>query len=121
MHRKSYYGLLDTGHNCYYRMMRRATMDWRRLLLGMAIRFLAILRKEHAEVSSDNASYIFHVRVKATYLQGFAGCYICKCLVFLGVGNFSNPFTIHIIDNEIQFPIMVGKIEDHNVIMLYFP
>lgn len=30
MHRKSYYGLLDTGHNCYYRMMRRATMDWRR-------------------------------------------------------------------------------------------
>ena len=90
MHRKSYYGLLDTGHNCYYRMMRRATMDWRRLLLGMALRFLAILRKEHAEVSSDNASYIFQVRVKAPYLQGFAGCYICKCRVFLGVGNFSN-------------------------------
>lgn len=37
MHRKSYYGLLDTGHNCYYRMMRRATMDWRRLLMGMAL------------------------------------------------------------------------------------
>ena len=45
MHRKSYYGLLDTGHNCYYRMMRRATMDWRRHLLGMALRFQAILRK----------------------------------------------------------------------------
>ena len=59
MYKKSYYDLLNTGHNCYYRMMRRATMDWRKLLIGMALRFLAILRKEHAEVSSDNASYIF--------------------------------------------------------------
>lgn len=59
MYKKSYYDLLNTGHNCYYRMMRRATMDWRKLLMGMALRFLAILRKEHAEVSSDNASYIF--------------------------------------------------------------
>ena len=59
MYKKSYYDLLNTGHNCYYRMMRRATMDWRKLFMGMALRFLAILRKEHAEVSSDNASYIF--------------------------------------------------------------
>lgn len=55
MYKKSYYDLLNTGHNCYYRMMRRATMDWRKLLMGMALRFLAILRKEQAEVSSDNA------------------------------------------------------------------
>ena len=27
MYKKSYYDLLNTGHNCYYRMMRRATMD----------------------------------------------------------------------------------------------
>lgn len=40
-------------------MMRRVAMDWRKLLMGMALRFLAILRKEHAEVSSDNTSYIF--------------------------------------------------------------
>lgn len=59
MYKKSYYDLLNTGHNCYYRMLRRTTMDWRKLLLGMALRFLAILRKEHAEVSSDNTSYIF--------------------------------------------------------------
>ena len=57
--KKSYYDILNTGHNCYYRMLRRATMDWRKLLLGMALRFLAILRKEHAEVSSDNTSNIF--------------------------------------------------------------
>ena len=39
MYKKSYYDLLNTGHNCYYRMLRRATMDWRKLLLGMALRF----------------------------------------------------------------------------------
>ena len=33
MYKKSYYDLLNTGHNCYYRMMRRATMDWRKLLM----------------------------------------------------------------------------------------
>ena len=59
MNKKSYYDLLNTGHNCNYRMMRRATMDWRKLLTGMALRFLTILRKEQAEVSSDNASKIF--------------------------------------------------------------
>lgn len=58
IYKKSYYDLLDTGHNCYYRMMRRATMDWRKLLLGMSLRFFAILRKEHAECPSDNTSYI---------------------------------------------------------------
>ena len=57
--KKSCYDLLNTGHNCYYRMLRRATMDWRKLLLGMALRFFAILRKEHVEVSSGNTSYIF--------------------------------------------------------------
>lgn len=40
-------------------MLRRATMDWRKLLLGMALRFLAIIRKEHAENTSENTSYIF--------------------------------------------------------------
>ena len=40
-------------------MLRRANMDWRKLLLGMALRFLAILRKEHAENTSENISYIF--------------------------------------------------------------
>ena len=46
IHTKLYYGLLDTGKNCYYRMMTRASMDWRRLLLGMSVRFRCILRKE---------------------------------------------------------------------------
>lgn len=33
-------------------------MDWRKLLLGMSLRFLAIIRKEHAEVSTGMESYI---------------------------------------------------------------
>ena len=49
MHRKSYYGLLDTGHNCYYRMMRRATMDWRRLLMGMAL--LSFTGQQYIEIN----------------------------------------------------------------------
>ena len=65
MYKKSYYDLLNIGHNCYYRMMRRATMDWRKLLMGMALRFLAILRKEQAEVSSDNAvTYLTTLRCR---------------------------------------------------------
>ena len=39
MYKKSYYDLLDTGHNCYYRMMRRATMDWRKLFMGRLFAF----------------------------------------------------------------------------------
>ena len=58
MYKKSYYDLLSTGKNCYYRMMTRASMDWRKLLLGMSLRFLAIIRKEHAEVSTGMESYI---------------------------------------------------------------
>ena len=46
---KNFVSLVDTGKNCYYRMMSRETMDWSTLLLRMCVRFFAILRKEHAE------------------------------------------------------------------------
>ena len=58
MYDARFYDLLETGKNCYYRMMTRAFMDWRKLLLGMSLRFLAIIRKEHAEVSTGMESYI---------------------------------------------------------------
>lgn len=58
MYKKSYFDLLNTGKNCYYRMMTRPTMDWRRLLMGMSVRFLAIIRREHALVSTGKESYI---------------------------------------------------------------
>lgn len=41
-----FHGLLATGKNCYYRLLERKSMDWRRLLMAMSVRFHAILRKE---------------------------------------------------------------------------
>ena len=50
--------LPDTGKNCYYRMMTRSSMDWRKLLYGMAVRFQAILRKERAADTGLPKCYI---------------------------------------------------------------
>ena len=58
MYRKDFHSLVETGKNCYYRMMGREGMDWRRLLLRMCVRFFAILRKEHAEETEQPRCYI---------------------------------------------------------------
>lgn len=58
VYKKGFYDLLDTGKNCYYRMMTRATMDWRKLLLGMATRFQCILaRSTPTTPRCPNATY----------------------------------------------------------------
>ena len=43
MYRRDFHSLVDTGKNCYYRMMSRETMDWRTSLLRMCVRFFAIV------------------------------------------------------------------------------
>ncbi len=58
IHKKGFYDLLDTGKNCYYRMMTRTSMDWRRLLLHLAVRFQCVLQKEHAECKDKPRCYI---------------------------------------------------------------
>ena len=58
IYKKGFRELLDTGKNCYYRMMTRASMDWRKLLYGMAERFQAILRKEHVSDTGLPKCYI---------------------------------------------------------------
>lgn len=58
MYRKDFHSLLETGKNCYYRMLNRESMDWRTLLIRMAVRFLAILRKEGAEENEQPRCYI---------------------------------------------------------------
>lgn len=58
MFRKNFHGLLDTGKNCYYRMLNRESMDWRKLLLRMSIRFMTILKQEDAEESNQPKCYI---------------------------------------------------------------
>ena len=57
-YKRCFNGLLETGKNCFYRMMLRPCMDWRRLLLGVAGRFFAILRKEGAERPESPRCYI---------------------------------------------------------------
>ena len=45
-YRRQFFGLLDVGKNCFYRIMLRPTMNWRRLLIGVSCRFQAIVRKK---------------------------------------------------------------------------
>lgn len=48
MYSNRFYGILETGKNCFYRLLVRSEMDWRILLLSMARRFQSIVRKEKA-------------------------------------------------------------------------
>lgn len=59
IYNKQFHNLLETGKNCYYRMLNRSTMDWRKVHQVMACRFLAILRKERAEENKQPRCYIF--------------------------------------------------------------
>lgn len=45
-YRKRFFGLLEVGKNCFYRMMLRPSMNWRRFLIGVSCRFQAIVRKK---------------------------------------------------------------------------
>jgi hypothetical protein len=58
IYKKHFYDLVDTGKNCYYRMMVRESMDWRKLMAHMAVRFQCILRKEGAHISDSPKCYI---------------------------------------------------------------
>ena len=44
-----FHGLFESGKNCFYRMYNRSSMNWRKLLLRMSVRFMGIVRKEDAE------------------------------------------------------------------------
>ena len=53
-----FYGILEVGKNCFYRLLARSEMDWRILLLSMARRFQSIVRKENAEETDAPKCYI---------------------------------------------------------------
>ena len=53
-----YNGLLDAGKNCFYRMLLRPSMDWRRLQIGVVSRFESILRKERVSSSDRPRCFI---------------------------------------------------------------
>ena len=53
-------GLVKTGKNCYCRLLERQSMDWRRLLMRVDVRFYAILHKENiAEAERPNCLIIY--------------------------------------------------------------
>lgn len=53
-----FHGLVTTGKNCYYRLLERKSMDWRKLLMAMAVRFHAILRKEQIATTEGLRCFI---------------------------------------------------------------
>lgn len=58
MYSCKFYGVLETGKNCFYRLLVRCEMDWRILHLSMAKRFQSIVRKEKAEEKDAPKCYI---------------------------------------------------------------
>ncbi len=44
-----FYGSFQSGKNCFFRMYNRSSMDWRKLLLRMSVRFMAISKEKKAE------------------------------------------------------------------------
>lgn len=110
VYKKGFHDLLDTGKNCYYRMMTRAAMDWRKLLLGMASRFQGILRKEHANDTSLPKCYILddttteksglameHISRVFDHVKGkcVLGFKVLVCAFFDGKSTLPIDFSIH--------------------------
>lgn len=110
MYKKNFHHLLATGKNCYYRMMLRQTMDWRRLLNHTVIRFECLLRKNGIATESENSCVIFddttlektgrkleHItkvfdHVRMDYVLGYK---LLLCLFFDGKSSLPFDFSIH--------------------------
>ena len=50
------YELSNHGKNCFYRMMIRPQMDWRRLMNHFALRYMCLLRKYGEAPQSDTTT-----------------------------------------------------------------
>ena len=110
IYKKNYYHLLTTGKNCYYRMMVRLTMNWRRLLSYTVLRFECILRKNGIQTESENSCVIFddttlektgrkleHItkvfdHVRMNYVLGYK---LLLCLFFDGKSSLPFDFSLH--------------------------
>lgn len=53
-----FYDLLQVGKNCFYRMLTRSSMDWRRLLAVMAVHFIGILRSREVDFYKGTSCFI---------------------------------------------------------------
>ena len=110
IYKKDFYHLLETGKNCYYRMMVRQAMDWRRLLNYTVLLFESLLRKNGIKTESEDSCVIFddttlektgrkleHItkvfdHVKMNYVLGYK---LLLCLFFDGKSSLPFDFSIH--------------------------
>ena len=105
-----FYDLLQVGKNCFYRMLTRSSMDWRRLLAAMAIHFLAILRSRKVDFYKGVTCFILDdttaekTTKKAERVSRVFDHVVCKCVlgykvqilcVSDGVTTIPVDFSIH--------------------------
>lgn len=106
----NFHGLVKTGKNCYYRLLERQSIDWRRLLMTMAVRFYAILRKENiAEAEGPNCLIIDDTTLEKTgiHMEGISrvfdhvkgrcvlGYKLLLCAYCDGKSTLPVDFTVH--------------------------
>lgn len=106
----NFHGLVKTGKNCYYRLFERQSMDWRRLLMTMAVRFYTILCKENiAEAEEPKCLIIDDTTLEKTgiYMEGISrvfdhvkgrcvlGYKLLLCAYCDGKSTLPVDFTIH--------------------------
>lgn len=105
-----FYDLLQVGKNCFYRMLTRSAMDWRRLLAAMVIHFLAILRSRKVDFYNGVTCFILDdttaekTTKKAERVSRVFDHVVCKCVlgykvqilcVSDGVTTIPVDFSIH--------------------------
>ena len=82
-----FYGLLLAGKNCFYRMLSRSSMDWRRLLAVMAVHFLAVLRSRKVDFCRGDTCFILDdttaekTTKKAERVSRVFDHVVCKCVL----------------------------------------
>lgn len=110
MYKKGFYGFLETGKNCYYRMLERPSMDWRRLMNYTVIRFMCVLRKNGIQTDNENSCVIIddttleksgkfmeHItkvfdHVKRNYVLGYK---LLLCAFLDGKSTLPFDFSLH--------------------------
>jgi len=110
IYKKDFYDLVKTGKNCYYRILSSSKMDWRRLMNAFAVRFLCILRKNHASESAENSCLILDdttLEKTGKHIEGISKVFdhtVCHCKLgfklllcafFDGKSTIPFDFSIH--------------------------
>lgn len=109
-YRKHYYSLLELGKNCFYRMLSREKMDWRKLLYGICKGYRSILLKQQVEMNDQVSCYILDdttLEKTGYHFEGISRVFdhVCgRCVlgykllllcVFDGKSTLPCDFTVH--------------------------